>query len=147
MDRKPRPRKKGLSALSDTKTNEHHRLPRSHGGHSDARNLSILTIREHDAWHRLFKHFYATTIAEQIDRWHHAHGMRVECRRIAHPRHRNMSGSERVRHERELVTDRPTAVQQEAWEYLFGDLDPPQIVHKINTKYLDPDYVLVLTAH
>lgn len=137
-------RKKGLDVISDTKKSEHHRLPRTHGGQSDKYNITILTMRSHDAWHRLFNRLYATNIAKQINEWHPYHGMRVEYHRVKRPKYPDLSASRSVRDEK--ICDKPSPIQEEAWEYLFGKLDPPQIVHKINTQYLDPDYYFTLTT-
>lgn len=99
-------------------------------------------MRSHDAWHRVFNRLYATNIAIQINEWHHYHGIRVACHRVKHPKYPDLSTSRSVLDEK--ISDRPSPVQEEAWEYLFGSLDPAQIVHKINTQYLDPDYYFIL---
>ncbi|MBI2030548.1 hypothetical protein HYT05_02915 [Candidatus Kaiserbacteria bacterium] len=141
-DPPPIPPEKRLDAISDTKKSRHHRRPRRHKGPTEPHNITTLTMREHHAWHHLFGHLYATNIARQINAWHPFHGIRVACRQIDMPRYPDLS--EQVRGEK--ISKVPTTLQEESWQYLFGKLDPPQIVHEINTKYLDPDYPFTLKS-
>lgn len=41
--------------LKEQLMSEHHRRPRSLEGHSNPENISIVPIKEHQAWHLLFK--------------------------------------------------------------------------------------------
>lgn len=48
----------------------HHRKPKSRGGTNEARNLSIVPIKKHNAWHRLFANYDPPMIAKIInDSW------------------------------------------------------------------------------
>jgi hypothetical protein len=140
----PRPSQeiKRLNAISDTQPTRHHRRPRRHKGPTKPHNLMTLTMRSHYAWHYIVHHLYATNIARQINKWHPQYKIRVECRRVDDPHYPDLSCNV---HD-EKIQAIPTALQEEAWEYLFGGLTPQQIVHEINTKYLDPDYYFVLTT-
>jgi hypothetical protein len=47
--------------------NRHHRKPRSRGGNSKARNISLVTREKHEAWHLLFRNASPYQIAEIIN--------------------------------------------------------------------------------
>ena len=48
--------------------NKHHRKPKSRGGGNSQRNISIVPIVQHQAWHTLFANQSAEEIAEAINR-------------------------------------------------------------------------------
>lgn len=49
------------------KTDKHHRRPTSIGGSNSERNISIIPIKKHCAWHILFANMQATEIAREIN--------------------------------------------------------------------------------
>ena len=46
----------------------HHRKCRSHGGSSHPSNISMVTTKQHQAWHLLFGNHYPEMIAKIINR-------------------------------------------------------------------------------
>lgn len=45
----------------------HHRLPQSRGGKNNDRNISIVPVEKHRAWHRLFANGTAKEVASIIN--------------------------------------------------------------------------------
>ncbi len=47
--------------------NQHHRRPRSKGGGSEPRNISIVKGKQHEAWHMLFSNYDPDVICQIIN--------------------------------------------------------------------------------
>jgi hypothetical protein len=45
----------------------HHRKPKSLGGRKEPRNITVLPLEKHNAWHLLFANFAPERIAEEIN--------------------------------------------------------------------------------
>ena len=45
----------------------HHRKPKSLGGKREPRNVTLLSPKQHDAWHTLFENMTPEQIAEVIN--------------------------------------------------------------------------------
>jgi hypothetical protein len=45
----------------------HHRKPKSLGGRKEPRNITVLTLEQHRAWHRLFQNMPPERIADEIN--------------------------------------------------------------------------------
>jgi hypothetical protein len=119
----------------DQKT-RHHRRPRRWGGETIGSNIVMLPRWEHDGWHRLFNHMYATSIARQINEWMFPSDRRIVCVDI-----RNDCEAHHVG-EREHIYEHMTHIQREAWHALFGrDTHLVEICAQINARYLDPSYI------
>ena len=60
-------RKKGRKKRKQRRYNRHHRKPKSRGGGNSQRNISVVPIVQHQAWHTLFANQTAEEIAETIN--------------------------------------------------------------------------------
>ena len=48
--------------------NRHHRKPKSRGGGNHGRNISVVPVNQHQAWHTMFNNMQAWEIADKINR-------------------------------------------------------------------------------
>lgn len=106
---------------------KHHRKPRSLGGHSGDGNISIVTRREHEAWHCLFSNLPAPEILGKLKSFYDLFSEPTE-------------ESEKIKIPW-CVTE-----QWKAWTILFGNMFLEDIVNIINIVWIDPDYKLVITS-
>lgn len=69
IKRKPKASPKPIERRPARKlTSEHHRKPRPHGGKTTPENISIVSIKDHEAWHKLFRNYPPKQIAEIINK-------------------------------------------------------------------------------
>jgi len=61
---------------------KHHRRPRSTGGDNDPQNISLVTEKEHRAWHVLFANMGPQAIARAINKkWLDPNWWLVACKK------------------------------------------------------------------
>ena len=62
-----RKRRKYSHRKSPQGKNRHHRKPKSRGGGNGDRNISVVPIAQHQAWHTMFANMEPWDIAERIN--------------------------------------------------------------------------------
>lgn len=60
-------RKKSRKKRNQRRYNKHHRKPKSRGGGNSDRNISVVSIAQHQAWHTMFANMEPWDIAERIN--------------------------------------------------------------------------------
>ena len=63
-----RKRRKYRYSKSPQGKNRHHRKPKSRGGGNNERNISVVPIIQHQAWHTMFNNMQAQQIVDKINR-------------------------------------------------------------------------------
>jgi len=123
------------------KLTKHHRKPRCVGGTSvyPKGNISLLRENEHRFWHSLFGAWWPEWIAAEISRKYLPRRLQVLAI--------NFFGEKRDRrepkwHKKIQKKKKPKFVE---WQFLFPrSLSPEEIVERINERFIDPEYSLVI---
>ena len=63
-----RKRRKYRHSKSPQGKNRHHRKPKSRGGGNSNRNISVVSIAQHQAWHTMFANMQPQQIVDKINR-------------------------------------------------------------------------------
>ncbi len=115
------------------KTTKHHRKPESLGGDCSPRNISSVPRYQHEAWHLLFDSLPAEQMFVKFLFFLDIFGVNT------------MMPEFQTRHAKAWVRTKKSRIKkQQAWIYLFGDLDVEEIVKIINTVWIDPDYKFII---
>lgn len=116
-----------------SRTNIHHRLPRSLGGHDGGKNIISVCRRNHNLWHLIFGNMHALQIKEQIVKHFLPNPEIVLSCTVEDPGKIIYGGNHACR----------MSVRHQAWDSLFFTMDEDRILAYINNVWLDPNFVLL----
>jgi len=149
--------KKALPGRSYTR---HHRDPESLGGSDDDRNISIVLKTEHKAWHCLFDNLPVSEVLRLFNFYWEKFG--DESKLLYETKQKGLSVLKNLAllHEQSDIFEEDDLIElsntldafrleikkKRAWLKLFSGLSLEEIVVKINTIWLDPDYELVIAT-
>jgi hypothetical protein len=139
----------------------HHRRPKSLGGASSDRNISIVLEHEHRAWTRLFDNLPALKVQEKFEEYwkvfRSGSGFIYKIRKVAMSTLTELElledaevifdKHELLRIRRALSINKSEIKKAKAWRLLFGRLSLEQMVAKVNNVWIDPDYELVIVKN
>ena len=112
---------------------KHHRKLQSHGGGNSKRNISYVPLWQHRAWHVLYKDLKPQDIITTFSQDYEVYGTDVIKSPLMKELHEGWANN----------TDEKIKRTQ-AWYALFTDMTLEDIVHDINTRWLDPDYEILI---
>ena len=107
----------------------HHRKPKDLGLDNSTRNRSRVLRSRHDAWHILYGVLPAPAIILLFDADQEIYGNWIPKSDIQRKINEAWANSNKEKIKRRV-----------AWYYLFEGMSLEDVVHEINTLWLDPDY-------
>lgn len=108
---------------------KHHRKPEVNGGTMAPRNISNVTRLDHDAWHVLYDTLEAFDILPLFRNDYEVHSVHFPKSELSQKLYEEHSNKNYKRKRRKIM-----------WDRLFADKTLSEILHAINTIWLDPDY-------
>ena len=107
----------------------HHRKPKNLQGCDSARNTSLVLRSKHDAWHILYEALPALSIILLFEADQEIYGDWIPKSDIQRRINESWANSSKEKIKR-----------RKAWYYLFEEKSLEDVVHEINTVWIDPDY-------
>ncbi len=123
--------------INPNKLTRHHRKPRRLGGGNEKENIIMIRRDEHEAWHTLFNHMQAYQICTIINYWGILQPYTVHiC---------DKNSGKQFNCFPDCSLREITPKQRQAWDLLWGKLEAIAIIYDINTRFIDPDFELILS--
>ena len=120
-----------VDTSTERKLSKHHRKAEVNGGTGKRRNISYVLRSDHDAWHILYDTLEAKDILVLLKNDYEVYGTDIQKSDLAHSLYIQYSEKDSEQKRRRIM-----------WDRLFFDKSLDEILKTINTKWLDPDYVV-----
>lgn len=112
---------------------KHHRKLKSLGGGWSRRNISLVPLDKHRAWHALYRDMEPCDMIPVFKEDYEVFGKDVIKTELMQKLHEGWANSTSAKIKR-----------REAWYFLFENMTLEEVVAQINTIWLDPDYEILI---